>query len=218
MTTRRVAVGAIVTMLAAWLVGTGTASAAKKTMVLQTPAGTLEAGAELTLSSSNFQFENSGGLRLSCTTATLTGTLTSNDAPAATASFTAGEFVSTPHVGCFTGLESEPFFEYTPIQALRLPWTATFKTNLTATLAGAEGVGFGLEATPPGCAYLGSRIVGALDAPLGFMETAGPAQKLRLATKSHCWAKGPVNANKGTIGAEWALTSEGEEVRAHVVR
>ena len=79
----------------------GGAAARSGSLVLKTVGGeTLAPGAPLTLSSSNFQLEDSGGLRISCARAALTGTLENNDATVVVASFTAGEFVSEPLPGC----------------------------------------------------------------------------------------------------------------------
>jgi hypothetical protein len=217
MRTTRVVAVLVVTMLAVWMVGAAEASAMKR-VVLQTASGTLEPGAELTLSSSNFVFESSGGRRIQCEQATLTGTLTSNSAPSVNASFTEGEFTSEPHNGCLDPLALGFPNEYVPISAARLPWTATFKSNRTATLAGAEGVGFAIEAVAPTCTWYGKRIVGDLDAPYGFLETPGPKQMMRVQKGAPCYTKGPVNQSKATIAAEWTLTSAGETVTAHIQR
>ena len=58
--------------------------------------------------------ETSGGMRLTCSHATLTGTLTSNDAQVITASFTAGSFWSQPEFGCERYPTQVALVEYGP--------------------------------------------------------------------------------------------------------
>lgn len=205
-------VGALVAIVVAMAVaGPGTAAAKERVLVLGTAAGALEPGAQLTFSSANFQFEDSGGARLSCAQATLEGTLTGNGAPQINAVFTSSQLMSEPHPGCFAE-PPEVFIEYVPLNAVGLPWTATFSRNGTIKIAGAHGVGFEIAATSPGCTWYGKRLLGTFITPLGFMSTAAPNQRLSLEREAPCWSKGPVNANRATIAAEWTLTSDGEEV------
>ena len=194
----------------------GGAAARSGSLVFKTLGGeTLAPGAPLTLSSSNFQLETSGGARFSCSRATLTGTLENNDAAIVVASFTAGEFVSEPLPGCRFEPSLGPLLESEPLAAVKLPWSARFSSNLTAVLAGAEGVGFEEGAVSP-CTWLGKRLKGTFEAPLGFLSTPAPLQKLSVGKGQPCWENGPVNRNKATVGAEWALSSEGETVRARI--
>ncbi len=194
----------------------GGAAARSGSLVFKTLGGeTLAPGAPLTLNSSNFQLEDSGGLRISCSRATLTGTLENNDAAVVVVSFTVGEFVSEPLPGCRFEPNLGPLLESEPLAAVKLPWTARFSSNLTAVLAGAEGVGFEEGAVSP-CTWLGKQLKGIFEAPLGFLSTPAPLQKLRAGKGEACVPKGLINAKKATIGAEWSLTSEGETVRARI--
>lgn len=196
-------------------IGASSAAAAKTEFDMRTAAGRLAPGAPLTFSSSNFQFETSGGARVSCAQATLEGTLTSNGGRTVTASFTSASLTTEPYGGCLqeppTGFERP---DVVSLAATDLPWTATLSTKGAITLAGAQGVGFELSGGGPACVWHGKRLYGTFITPYGFMETAGPNQKLRQEIPA-CRAHGAGNSDEATIAAEWTLTSNGEEVKPY---
>jgi hypothetical protein len=191
------------------LVISGGASAAKMRLVLATAAGPLQPGDEVTLSSSNLRFENSGGLVLECSSSTLAGTVTSNEAATDAVSFTTASFETDPPFGCAVGPQPLPF-ENELLSAEGLPWTGSFSSKGTLTIAGAEGVALALG--PNACAYTGRALKSSFGLEPLVVTTAAASQKLALGRGDPCFAKGPVNANKATLSARWEITSNGEPV------
>ena len=210
-------------LLGVSLFAVSSASAFKKpkNLFLQTAKGVLVPGQEVALSSSELAFENSGGLRLECSHATLTGTLTINDAQVVTVSFTEGSFWSDLELGCQRLQPLIQPVEYSRLVPAALPWTASFSYKGTVAIAGTEGVALEVLEPAPGtnrCRYVGKSLKGSLQRaiPQADVMMPYPLEKLAIARNQPCRGKGPGYVTKATMRATWYLSSEGEPVEAKI--
>jgi hypothetical protein len=201
---RQVGIAAVATMIvsAALMAGAGGAWARKPDgWVLVAPRGQLNAGEEVTLSSSDTSLETSRGLVIGCPTSTISGTVESNSAASTSLSLTEASFGGG--IGEECNLEVPPLPASEALNAVGLPWTLTFKGQFF-TITGTNGELLELQfPTQPttACVYSG-HLVG--DSPFSTeLRTEPLEEKLTSGCKTR---------RRATLTSSWSMTSKGERV------
>lgn len=116
------------------------ASAARKTLVLRTPAGPLPVGAQLTLSSPHFPFQGRWG-EFICTSV-LTGDLEKNGSRTDVLELTSATFAGFGEEACYVVVSRDgPAI----VKAIDLPWAFTLDVDYAGALAGTPELAYEAE-------------------------------------------------------------------------
>ncbi len=202
--------GAIVVMCLVACVGAGGAAAAKSELTLKTAGGVLAPGAPLVISSTHVVWQTPA-VRIECSTAELTGTLSSNGAAKDLASFGSALFEGHEIEGaCKSNNMGPATFSITGV-----PWKLEMSKKGTAELKGSKKliatVTFIGRPESPKCTFEAKSVATSL--PTSGAVTITWTEALFTRSKK---GNASVCPGEAKVSASWQLSSNGEALEAEL--